>query len=79
MLAIVLTLTRGLNGNHAHAPLLLFDEPTSGLQPDLVEETFDQIHRISQRPGAAVVLTEQHPGAERIATHHYHIERGHLS
>ncbi|MDP2898064.1 MAG: ATP-binding cassette domain-containing protein [bacterium] len=78
MLAIVLALARGLSGHHAHSPLLLLDEPTMGLQPNLAEKTFETIRQIHERVGGAIVLTEQQPGAEEIATHHYHIEAGHL-
>jgi ABC-type branched-subunit amino acid transport system ATPase component/ABC-type branched-subunit amino acid transport system permease subunit len=78
MLALVLALAKGLNGHHPHSPLLLLDEPTAGLQPNLAAHALEAIDEIRQRTGIAVVLTEQQPGAERIATHHYHVEAGHL-
>ena len=39
-------------------PLLLLDEPSAGLAPDLVEELFDHIDRISER-GVTVLIVEQ--------------------
>jgi ABC-type branched-subunit amino acid transport system ATPase component len=79
MLAIVLVLARGLNIHPTHAPLLLLDEPMMGLQPSLAQKTLEAINEIRHRTGIAIVLTEQQPGAERIATHHYHLDAGHLS
>ena len=79
MLAIVLALARGLNRHNGASPLLLLDEPTMGLQPNLAKKALDVIREVHQRIGVSVLLTEQQPGAERIATHHYHLEAGHLS
>ena len=78
MLAIVLALARGLNGKNG-PPLLLLDEPTMGLQPNLAEQTLEAIHEIRRRIGLSVLLTEQQQVAERIATHHYRIEAGRVS
>ena len=39
-------------------PLLLLDEPSAGLAPDLVEELFDHIDRINER-GVTVLIVEQ--------------------
>jgi len=39
-------------------PLLLLDEPSAGLAPDLVEEMFDHIDRINDR-GVTVLIVEQ--------------------
>ena len=39
-------------------PLLLLDEPSAGLAPDLVEEMFDHIDRINER-GVTVLIVEQ--------------------
>ena len=37
---------------------MLLDEPSAGLAPDLVEELFDHIDRISER-GVTVLIVEQ--------------------
>ena len=43
MLALVLVLARSLNGNRTQSPLLILDEPTMGLQPNLTEITLGTI------------------------------------
>jgi len=39
-------------------PLLLLDEPSAGLAPELVDDTFDHIDAINDR-GVTVVIVEQ--------------------
>jgi branched-chain amino acid transport system ATP-binding protein len=39
-------------------PLLMLDEPSAGLAPDLVDEMFDRIDRINEA-GTAVLMVEQ--------------------
>ena len=56
--------------------LLLMDEPSLGLAPNLVEEVFATIQRINEE-GRTILLIEQNAlAALRIAHHGYVVETG---
>jgi branched-chain amino acid transport system ATP-binding protein len=59
-----------------HGKLLLLDEPSMGLAPNLVEEIFNTIVRIN-REGATILLVEQNAyQAMSIANFAYVLENG---
>lgn len=71
----MLALARGLM---ARPRLLLLDEPSLGLAPKLVRETFDAVRRIREQ-GVAVLLVEQMGlQALEIADRGYVLERGRI-
>ncbi|PVC83821.1 ABC transporter ATP-binding protein [Streptomyces sp. CS090A] len=49
------------------APLLLADEPTTGLDRDLVERTMDELRRHTDEGRALLIITHDLAAAERIA------------
>lgn len=56
--------------------LLLLDEPTEGIQPSIIDEIEDAIHKIKAR-GVAILLVEQYlQFAWRLADHYYVMEKG---
>jgi branched-chain amino acid transport system ATP-binding protein len=60
----------------ARPKLILFDEPSLGLAPTIVETTFEIIKRIRSR-GATVLMVEQNAyGALRLADRAYVMETG---
>ncbi len=60
----------------ARPRLILFDEPSLGLAPTMVETTFEIIKRIRNR-GATVLMVEQNAyGALRMADRAYVMETG---
>ncbi|HXH02348.1 MAG TPA: urea ABC transporter ATP-binding subunit UrtE [Candidatus Competibacteraceae bacterium] len=57
--------------------LLLLDEPTEGIQPNIVHEIGEIIHRLNRTAGLTVLLVEQKlPFARRIADRFCLMERG---
>lgn len=59
--------------------LLLMDEPSLGLAPNLVEEMFDTIARIHEQEGLTVLLVEQNARAAlSLASYGYVLELGHI-
>jgi branched-chain amino acid transport system ATP-binding protein len=71
----MLTMSRGLA---TEPKLLLVDEPTEGLMPEMVERIRDSIEAI-QREGVAVVLVEQNTKLALGVTHRaYLIEKGQI-
>ncbi|MFT5720576.1 MAG: urea transport system ATP-binding protein [Motiliproteus sp.] len=57
--------------------LLILDEPTEGIQPNIVAEIGDIIRRLNQEIGLTVLLVEQKlPFARRVADHFSILERG---
>ncbi len=56
--------------------LLLLDEPTEGIQPSIIDEIEDAIHKI-KATGVAILLVEQYlQFAWRLADHYYVMEKG---
>lgn len=61
----------------AEPRMILLDEPSMGLAPQLVEEIFDIIARLNREEGVTLLLAEQNAAiALRYATHGYLIENG---
>ncbi len=59
--------------------LLLLDEPTEGIQPNIVEEIEGVIHSLRERKGIAILLIEQFLDfALSIASTCYVMENGHI-
>ena len=59
--------------------ILLMDEPSVGLAPNLVREIFSLITRLRKEEGLTVLLAEQDTlGAMRIADRGYVLERGRI-
>jgi len=56
--------------------LLLLDEPTEGIQPSIIDEIEDAIHKIKST-GVAILLVEQYlQFAWRLADNYYVMEKG---
>jgi urea transport system ATP-binding protein len=59
--------------------ILLLDEPTEGIQPNIVQEIEATIHRLNQEVGLTLVLTEQHIKIARELAHEFVImDRGRI-
>jgi len=59
--------------------LLLLDEPTEGIQPNIVHEIGDVIMRLNREQGLTVLLVEQKlPIARRVGTELRILENGRL-
>jgi urea transport system ATP-binding protein len=57
--------------------LLILDEPTEGIQPNIVAEIGDIIRRLNREEGLTVLLVEQKlPFARRVADHFCILDRG---
>ena len=57
--------------------LLILDEPTEGIQPNIVHEIADIILRLNQETGLTVLLVEQKlPFARRVASEFTILEKG---
>jgi urea transport system ATP-binding protein len=57
--------------------LLILDEPTEGIQPNIVHEIGDVIIRLNRDMGVTVLLVEQKlPFARRVADHFVIMEKG---
>jgi urea transport system ATP-binding protein len=57
--------------------LLILDEPTEGIQPNIVHEIGDIIIRLNQDAGVTVLLVEQKlPFARRVASEYRILEKG---
>lgn len=60
--------------------LILFDEPSLGLSPILIQETLKVIKKINQNDGITVLLVEQNATmALQMSDYGYVIEKGHIS
>jgi len=57
-------------------PLLLLDEPSAGLAPDLVEEMFDRIDRINERGVTALIVEQNAKTALRRCDRGYVLAQG---
>jgi branched-chain amino acid transport system ATP-binding protein len=70
----MLVIGRGLM---ARPKLMLLDEPSLGLAPLLVQEIFEEIRRMSDQEGMAILLVEQNARmALKIADYAYVMENG---
>ncbi len=59
--------------------ILLLDEPTEGIQPNIVVEIGHVLRRLNQELGLAVLLVEQKlPFARQVADRFVIMERGHI-
>jgi branched-chain amino acid transport system ATP-binding protein len=57
--------------------MILLDEPSMGLAPQLVEEIFEIVKRLNQQEGVSILLAEQNTNiALRYATYGYILENG---
>ena len=57
--------------------ILLLDEPTEGIQPNIVQEIEATIMRLNQEVGLTLILTEQHIKIARDLAHDFVImDRG---
>jgi len=57
--------------------LLIMDEPTEGIQPNIVHEIGDIIIRLNREKGMTILLVEQKlPFARRVAQHFYILDKG---
>ena len=57
--------------------LLILDEPTEGIQPNIVQEIGDIILRLNREKGLTVLLVEQKlPFARKVADHFCILDRG---
>jgi branched-chain amino acid transport system ATP-binding protein len=63
----------------ARPQLILLDEPSMGLAPQLVKEIFDIVWRLNQEEGVSFLLAEQNATvALRIASYGYILENGRI-
>jgi branched-chain amino acid transport system ATP-binding protein len=59
--------------------MILLDEPSMGLAPQLVEEIFDIVRRLNAEQGVSVLLAEQNTNmALKYATYGYILENGRI-
>jgi len=56
--------------------LLLLDEPTEGIQPNIVQDIESAVKRIISETGVGVLLVEQHLHFVRQADRYYAMQRG---
>ncbi|HJN36076.1 MAG: urea ABC transporter ATP-binding subunit UrtE [Prochlorococcus sp.] len=68
-----LAIARALLGKPS---LLLLDEPTEGIQPNIVQDIERAVRRIIAETGIAVLLVEQHLHFVRQADRYYAMQRG---
>jgi len=61
----------------AHPTMILLDEPSMGLAPQIVEEIFDIVRDLNQKEGVSFLLAEQNTSvALRFADYGYILENG---
>ena len=59
--------------------VLLLDEPTEGIQPNIVQDIGDIIQRLNTEIGLTVLLVEQKlPFAKRVGDEFAIMDRGHI-
>lgn len=72
----MLAMARCLMGNPR---LIMFDEPSLGLAPRIVDELFETIARLNEDNGLSIVLVEQNVAQSlEIAQRAYVLENGHV-
>jgi branched-chain amino acid transport system ATP-binding protein len=60
--------------------MIMFDEPSMGLSPLLVEQIFEAIQRLNREQGLTILLVEQDVRlALTVASHAYILENGEIS
>jgi len=58
--------------------LIIFDEPTEGIQPNIVAEIASIVRRLNKEIGLTVLLVEQKlPFARKMGDRFFIIDRGH--
>ncbi|MCW9035052.1 MAG: ABC transporter ATP-binding protein [Rhodospirillales bacterium] len=61
----------------ANPKMILLDEPSMGLAPQLVEEIFEIVHRLNKKEGVSILLAEQNAMVGlRYADYGYILENG---
>ena len=61
----------------ARPKMILLDEPSMGLAPQLVETIFETVKRLNEQEGVTFLLAEQNTNvALKYATHGYILENG---
>jgi len=64
----------------ANPKLILFDEPSLGLAPKMVETVFEAIVRINRELKVSMLVADQNVfGALNISSHGYVLEQGHIA
>lgn len=59
--------------------LIMFDEPSLGLAPRIVDEVFEAIAKFNQKDGLSMLLVEQNVAQSlEIAKRAYVLENGHI-
>ena len=59
--------------------MILLDEPSMGLAPQIVEEIFENVHRLNEQEGVSFLLAEQNVNmALKYAGHGYILENGRI-
>ncbi|SEG93519.1 amino acid/amide ABC transporter ATP-binding protein 2, HAAT family [Thermomonospora echinospora] len=72
----MLTVARALM---ARPRLLLLDEPSMGLAPQITANLFAELRRVNAESGTAMLLVEQNAAAALTIAHHGHVlESGHI-
>jgi len=70
-------MTAGGRALMAHPTMILLDEPSMGLAPQIVEEIFDIVRNLNQKEGVSFLLAEQNTNvALRFADYGYILENG---
>ena len=72
----MLNIGRALMGN---PKLMIFDEPSFGLAPILIQETAEIIKKINREKGITVLLVEQNANMALEITHYgYFLQKGQI-
>ena len=57
--------------------LLILDEPTEGIQPSIIDQIEDSIHRLKKESAVSIILVEQYLDFAKAASDNYYImDRG---